>query len=86
VLSLFEMIGSEPTATWYNGIKYYNFNQGGFSMETGAFTQVVWKNSQQLGAGIAYTNDGRSAYVVAQYLPPGNYGNEYEENVFPAQC
>jgi hypothetical protein len=55
-------------------------------METGSFTQLVWANSRQLGIGIAYTNDGHSAYIVAQYLPPGNYGNEYQENVSPAQC
>jgi len=78
--------GREPTATWYNAIKYYDFNQGGFSMETGCFTQVVWVNSQELGVGIAFSDDGLSAYVVARYLPPGNYGNEYQENVFPNQC
>jgi len=31
-------------------------------------------NSQQLGVGIADTNDDRSAYIVALYVP---HGNEY---------
>lgn len=86
VLLSFEITGREVTASWYNGIKYYDFSQGGFSMKTGSFSQLVWANSQQLGVGIAYTNDGQSAYVVARYLPPGNYGNDYQDNVFPAQC
>ena len=55
-------------------------------METGSFTQLVWANSRELGIGIAYTNDGHSAYAVAQYLPAGNYADEYQENVFSAQC
>jgi len=78
--------GKEPTATWYDGIKYYDFNKASFSMGAGTFTQVVWANTKQLGVGIAFTDDGRSAYVVARYLPPGNYGNQYKENVFPAKC
>jgi hypothetical protein len=86
MLLLFEITGTEPIIAWYKGVRYYDFNQGGFSIETGSFTQLVWVNSRQLGIGIAYTNDGYSAYIVAQYLPPGNYGNEYQENVLPAQC
>lgn len=83
---LFKIIGEEPTTAWYDGIKYYDFEQGGFSMQTGSFTQVVWKASRRLGVGIAYTNNGRLAYIVAHYSPPGNFGNEYQENVFPAHC
>jgi hypothetical protein len=81
----FDISGDEPTNSWYNGIKYYNFRSGGFSMQTGSFTQLVWKNSRLLGVGIAYTDSGRSAYIVAQYTPPGNFGNEYQDNVFPGQ-
>ena len=55
-------------------------------METGSFTQLAWANSRRLGVGIAYTSDGHTAYIFAQYLPTGNYGNEYKENVLPAQC
>jgi len=66
--------------------KYYNFGQGGFSTATGSFTQLVWANSQRLGVGIAYSIDRHTAYIVARYLPPGNYGNGYQNNVSPAQC
>jgi hypothetical protein len=82
----FDILGEEPTNSWYNGNRYYNFRRGGFSTETGSFTQVVWKNSKTLGAGIAFTENGRSAYIVALYTPPGNFGNDYQNNVFPDQC
>ncbi len=55
-------------------------------METGHFTQVVWKASDKLGAGIAFTSDRSQVYVVAQYTPSGNFGGQFQENVSPANC
>ncbi|XP_029823633.2 Golgi-associated plant pathogenesis-related protein 1-like [Ixodes scapularis] len=65
---------------WYDEIKDYNFNNGGFSGATGHFTQVVWKNSTKLGCGWArsYRNN---IYVVCNYSPPGNYMDKFKENV-----
>ena len=51
-------VGQEPTDAWYNEVKQYNYNQPGFSMATGHFTQLVWKSSRRLGVGVAYNNDG----------------------------
>lgn len=44
----------------------------------GHYTQVVWKNSQSVGCGVAACTDGRSASQVwvCQYDPPGNYVNQ----------
>ncbi len=83
---LLYVIGKQPTDSWYSEIKYYDFNQGGFSMQTGHFTQLVWKDTKKVGAGLAYNGDRTKAYVVAQYAPPGNYEGEYEENVLPPKC
>jgi hypothetical protein len=55
-------------------------------MDTGHFTQVVWKGSQKLGVGFAITGDGKTLYVVAQYSPPGNYQGQFGQNVLPAKC
>ncbi len=55
-------------------------------METGHFTQLVWKNTEKIGAGIAYNSDRTKAYAVAQYSPPGNYEDQYQENVLPPNC
>lgn len=38
--------------SWYDEIKNYNFSKPGFSSQTGHFTQVVWKDSIELGVGI----------------------------------
>jgi hypothetical protein len=55
-------------------------------MQTGHFTQVVWKGSKQLGVGIAFANNDRKAIVVANYYPPGNYLGQFPQHVSPAQC
>ncbi|CAF1551756.1 unnamed protein product [Rotaria sp. Silwood1] len=73
--------GYTGVISWYNEIRSYNFNNGGFSMATGHFTQLVWRSSTKLGVGIAYGNGGRSAYLVAQYTPPGNYIGQFQTNV-----
>ena len=83
---IIETIGRETIAKWYEGVRSYDFNRGGFSINTGSFTQLVWAHSRRLGVGIAYTKNGRSAYVVARYYPAGNYESQYENNVFPPQC
>ena len=50
-------------------------------MGTGHFTQVVWKNSVQLGIGIAFSSNSQKAWVVAEYYPPGNVAGQFAANV-----
>ena len=78
--------GSVAVQDWYDEIKYYNFNQPGYSSAVGHFTQVVWKGSTNLGVGIGYANGGRTAVVVANYLPSGNYQGQFGQNVLRASC
>jgi uncharacterized protein YkwD len=66
--------------SWYNERQHYDFTQPGFRPETGHFTQVVWKASQEQGVGIAQAADG-TWYVVANYRPPGNIINQFGTNV-----
>ena len=42
---------SSTVAMWYDEIKKYKFPNGGFSMETGHFTQTVWRSTKQVGCG-----------------------------------
>lgn len=51
-------------------------------MSTGHFTQVVWKESKELGVACTKAKNG-NIYVVANYYPPGNYIGCYNENVPP---
>jgi glioma pathogenesis-related protein 2 len=68
---------------WYDEIGQYDFNNPGFSGGTGHFTQVVWKDTKQVGCGIAQCDGG--ALLVCNYSPAGNMEGQYPDNVPPAQ-
>ena len=61
----------------------YNFNSGQFTMGTGHFSQLVWKDTRDLGVGLAVAvRDGiRCAYIVGRYKPPGNYQGQFQRQV-----
>lgn len=84
--SLLNLIGSTPTGSWYDEIKFFDFNKPDFSYATGHFTQVVWKNSKKLGVGIAYNKDYNTAVVVAQYTSAGNVIGAFPQNVLQSTC
>jgi hypothetical protein len=73
--------GNAVSAMWYDEVKLYNFNGGGFSMETGHFTQVVWRGTKQIGCGVT-TCRGMDVWVC-NYDPPGNVDRGYKANVLP---
>ncbi|EDV31291.2 uncharacterized protein Dana_GF14618 [Drosophila ananassae] len=73
--------GSDAVRSWYEEIHQYNWNHPSFQMNTGHFTQVVWKDSTELGVGFA--RRGNTIFVVCNYNPPGNYNNMYRQNVSP---
>ena len=77
----------DPEATvkmWYDEIAKYRFPNGGFSMETGHFTQVVWRGTSQVGCGHSQCK-GNDIWVC-NYDPAGNWDGQYRENVLPASC
>ena len=69
-------------AMWYDEIKLYKFPNGGFSMKTGHFTQLVWTDTTQVGCGHVQCN-GNDIYVC-NYNPPGNWEGQYREHVLPS--
>lgn len=48
-----DVTGEEVVKAWYEEIDQYNFRAAKFNWNSGHFTQVVWKNSKELGVGIA---------------------------------
>ncbi|XP_034152939.1 uncharacterized protein LOC105021790 isoform X1 [Esox lucius] len=78
-----EYNGKDAVDKWYSEIKDYHFDKSGFTPGTGHFTQVVWKDSREVGVGIA--TDGKTIIVVGQYNPAGNISNAgyFEKNVLP---
>ena len=78
--------GAAAVDDWYDEIKDYDF-QNGKSKNGGVvghFTQVLWKDSTQLGIGVAKSSKN-SVYVVGNYHPGGNFNNNELKNVFPAK-
>jgi uncharacterized protein YkwD len=69
---------------WYDEIAQYKFPNGGFSMQTGHFTQVVWRGTTQVGCGRSQCK-GLDIWVC-EYDPPGNWEGQYRENVRPLGC
>ena len=68
---------------WYNEISKYNYDDPGYSPQTGHFTQVVWKDSTEVGCGYKYCGSYWGDYVVCEYAPPGNVIGRFAENVMP---
>lgn len=48
----------------------------------GHFSQVVWRDSKELGVAVAKNRNGH-IFVVANYSPPGNFIGSFAENVPP---
>ena len=46
----------------------------------GAFTQLVWANTEKIGCGKARSSNGK-VIVVAYYYPKGNIPDKYHLNV-----
>ena len=75
-------VGNAAVTNWYSEISLYKFDQPGYSSGIGHFSQIVWKNSKELGCGISCGSDNY-CYVVCNYNPPGNYLNQFAANVLP---
>lgn len=82
-----DSMANKAIDAWYNEVKLYNYANPGFSAATGHFTQVVWKDSIQLGCGLSKGTKTFSGtkynayYVVCQYNPAGNMAGKFPANV-----
>ena len=65
---------------WYSEKKEYDFNSNKYQTYTGHFTQMIWKDSKEVGFGYKKTKKGKS-YFVAIYYPEGNIFNKFKDNV-----
>ena len=81
-ISVFVVGGIDATKAWYNEIKDYSFNNPGFSMATGHFTQLIWKNTNKMGIGFGIANEGKKIVVVARYGPCGNVIGHFPKKCF----
>lgn len=75
------VLAARAVEAWYEEVANYDYNNPGFGVDTGHFTQVVWKSTTHLGCGIAQGpkvvagRTGTINYVVCHYAPDGNNGD-----------
>ncbi len=67
----------DASKSWYSEIEDYTYEKVNDSNwnKTGHYTQMVWKNTTQVGIAVAKCSDG-AIIIVANYNPPGNYMGE----------
>lgn len=75
---------SDVVSAWVSERGQYDFNSGGFSMETGHFTQVVWIGTERVGC--AMRTCGGMDLWVCNYDAPGNVQGAYSQNVQSTSC
>lgn len=88
--NIFMMWSSDPSSVptakevckkWYDEIENYNFTaETRGPIKSGHFTQMVWKESKEMGIGMAKGKNGKT-YVVANYNPKGNFIGKFINNV-----
>ncbi|KAI8075509.1 CAP domain-containing protein [Thamnidium elegans] len=68
---------------WYNEVSNYDYNTGSSSNggEILHFTQVVWKDTTEIGCGATYCDNHQATLYVCNYRTPGNYPNQFAANV-----
>ncbi|WP_295796830.1 CAP family protein [Mucilaginibacter sp.] len=66
----------DASLSWYSEIKDYKYGKFTGSGGVGHYTQMIWKNTTQVGLGVAIASNG-DIYVVANYAPAGNYIGEF---------
>jgi uncharacterized protein YkwD len=79
--------------SWYSEVAMYDFANPGFSLDTGHFTQLVWRGTSKLGCGVKqcpstatrfpWAEGERVTYLVCRYVAGGNVPGEFPANALP---
>ncbi|KAM7199950.1 SCP-like extracellular protein [Rhypophila sp. PSN 637] len=66
---------------WGNERDMYDFGNPGFDKSTGHFTQLVWKNTTDVGCGRKWCGQEKRWYLVCEYWPRGNIVGQFDTQV-----
>ena len=71
---------------WYDEVDKYDWGNPRFTGATGHASQLLWKDSQQIGWGEARDDKRNWTIYVAQFTPAGNVmgGDAFARNVLRA--
>lgn len=72
---------TDTCQAWGDERLEYSWSDPGFSEATGHFTQLVWKDTQQVGCGRTFCGSDHGWYVVCEYLPAGNVIGSFASEV-----
>jgi pathogenesis-related protein 1 len=70
---------------WYKEVNEYNYAKPGFAASTAHFTQMIWRETKQIGCGVSKCYLGAVRMWVCRYGPTGNWRGKYPQNV-PKRC
>jgi uncharacterized protein YkwD len=70
---------------WYKEVDRYNYSKPVFAASTGHFTNMIWKNTKQIGCGVSKCYLGTVRVWVCRYSPQGNWAGQFPQNV-PKRC
>ena len=59
----------------------YDFKENKFSKKTAHFTQIIWKNTTDIGCGFWADKENKKFYTVLLYYPSGNVLGKFPENI-----
>ena len=76
------MTAEDATNMWYSEVKDFDFSNIKYNPNCGHFSQVVWGETKEIGAGRAIAANGME-FIVCRYSPAGNMMNTFQDNVKP---
>ena len=71
----------KATTIWYSEKKSFSFSYPELNDKVKHFTQMIWRDTTQLGMGAAPSPSGKYVIVVALYRPVGNDMHRIRDNV-----
>jgi uncharacterized protein YkwD len=68
----------DASEEWYTEIKLYKYDKVTEKNweATGHYTQMIWRDTKEVGVGVAICPNG-AIIIVANYYPAGNYMRQY---------
>ena len=67
--------------TWLNKDKNYETNSNKFLKANAHYTQIIWKNTKEIGISISHDKENKRYCTVILYYPPGNVLGGFPDNV-----